>query len=419
MAPAVPPGSPARTARLGRAIAAVVACAALLLLAACGERESAEAPEQAAPEPPAVRFEPVAFDTLAGWSEDSLAEALPALRRSCARLLAAPDERPVGPDGLAGTIADWRAPCAALDALEDGEDATLRGLLEQRFRAFRVVGAEGPEGTITGYYEPELQGALWPDGRFRWPIYRLPDDLVRVDLERFRADLEGLRILGRVDGDSRLVPYYTRAEIDGGVLTGRGLELLWLDDPSDVFFLHIQGSGRIRLIDGTLRRVGFAGSNGLDYTSIGRVMLDEGLIGADQASAQGIQAWLRANPGQAPAVMARNARYIFFREIEGEGPIGAQGVALTAGRSLAVDSAHLPLGAPVWLDTTWPGSERPLRRLVVAQDKGAAIKGAVRGDLFWGSGPAALEQAGRMKQPGRFALLLPLAVAERLAPPAS
>ena len=401
-----------------------LACAALLL-AACEDKQSPAPPAEVEARPAAVRFEPIAFADLPGWAEDDPRPALAAFRRSCAGLAKAPDERAVGPDGLAGTVADWRAPCAEIEVLggagggAGGGDQALRALLERGFVALSVVGDEGPEGTITGYYEPELNGAASPSETHRWPLYRLPGDLVRVDLGRFRADLDGQQILGRVDGDSRLVPYFTRAEIDGGALDGRGLELLWLDDPTDVFFLQVQGSGRIRLADGSLRRVGFAGSNGLDYTSIGKAMLAEGLIDGSQASAQGIQAWLRDNPEQAPAVMQRNARFIFFREIDGEGPIGAQGVALTAGRSLAVDSAHLPLGAPVWLDTSWPGSDRPLRRLVVAQDKGAAIKGAVRGDLFWGSGAEALEQAGRMHQRGRFYLLLPSAVAERLRAPAS
>ena len=417
--------------RFFRCLFFAFASAALLLVAACGEEEEqageqpaepapqAEAPEPKpepeVPEPPAIRFERVAFGDLPGWSEDPLFEALPALRRSCARMSGLADDRLVGPDGVAGTIADWRAPCTEIQGLPD-ESPALRALLLDGFSALRVVGVDGPDGKITGYYEPELRGATTQDEAFRWPLYGLPDDQVRVDLGRFDPELEGKHIVGRVGDDNRLVPYFTRAEIDDGALAGRGLELLWLDDPSDVFFLHIQGSGRIGLPDGSFQRVGFAGSNGLAYTSIGRYMLDQELIGRDQASSQGIQAWLRANPEQATTVMQKNARFIFFRALDGEGPIGAQGVALTPGRSLAVDTAHLPLGAPVWLDTTWPGSDRPLRRLVVAQDKGAAIKGAVRGDLFWGSGAAALEEAGRMNQVGRFFLLLPRTVAERLHP---
>jgi membrane-bound lytic murein transglycosylase A len=233
-----------------------------------------------------------------------------------------------------------------------------------------------------------------------------------VNLGRFRADLQGERIVGRV-AEGELVPYYSRAEIDGGALDGRNLELLWATDPVDVFFLHVQGSGRVRLPDGAARRIGFAATNGLDFYAIGRALLDEGQISREQASMQAIRDWLRAHPDRAAEVMQRNARYVFFRWIEGDGPIGSQGVALTPGRSLAVDPAFLPLGVPVFLDTTWPGSDRPLRRLMVAQDTGGAIKGPIRGDVFWGAGEAALAQAGRMKQDGRLYLLLPKAVAAR------
>ncbi|MDX1402466.1 MAG: MltA domain-containing protein, partial [Kiloniellales bacterium] len=176
---------------------------------------------------------------------------------------------------------------------------------------------------------------------------------------------------------------------------------------------------RVKLPDGSYVRVGFAGSNGRPFTAIGRYLLDEGLVSGEEASAQGIRAWLKANPEKAREVMNLNARYIFFREIDGDGPIGAFSVPLTAGRSLAVDPAFLPLGVPLFLDTTWPVRNDPLRRLVVAQDTGSAIKGPVRGDLFWGFGEEALEVAGRMKQRGRYYLLLPRAVGERLVVPAS
>ena len=202
-------------------------------------------------------------------------------------------------------------------------------------------------------------------------------------------------------------------EIDAGALAGRGLELLWAADPVDAFFLHVQGSGRVIFPDGRVQRVGFAGSNGHSFYAIGRALIEEGIVSREESSMQKIRDWLRANPDKAREVMQRNARYIFFRTIDGDGPIGAQGVPLTPGRSLAVDSSLLPLGVPLWLDTTWPATDKPLRRLMVAQDVGSAIKGAVRGDFFWGSGEPALEQAGRMKQTGRYYLLLPKPVAER------
>jgi len=375
-----------------------------LLLAACGKK----------PPEAGLTLEPVAFDEIPGWQMDDMAAALPALTRSCARLAGQPDDRPVGPGGggLAGTVADWQPVCGALARIPAGDDAALRRALEDLFTPFRTLGDGKDHGTFTGYYEAELDGALFPGAGYDVPLYRRPPDLVTVDLGRFRADLAGARIVGRV-ADGALVPYYTRAEIDAGALDGRNLELLWAKDPVDVFFLHVQGSGVVRLPDGSKRRVGFAATNGRDFYAIGRALLDEGRIPRDRASMQAIRDWLRGHPAKAAEVMQRNARYVFFRWIEGDGPIGSQGVALTPGRSLAVDPAFLPLGVPVFLDTTWPGSDRPLRRLMVAQDTGGAIKGPIRGDVFWGAGEAALAQAGRMKQDGRLYLLLPKAVAAR------
>ncbi len=366
--------------------------------------------------PPRLMLTPVTYAELPGWTEDGQAEALPAILRSCGRLARQPDERMVGPAGLGGRVADWRPACAALAQVADGDHDAARSAIEAHFVPFKARDASHQNdqdvGLLTGYYEAELNGASFPGGPYQVPIYATPRDLVTVSLGRFRADLEGQRIVGRVE-NGRLLPYHTRREIDDGALGLGDAELLWSDDPVDVFFLHIQGSGRVRMPDGSLRRIGFAASNGLDFTAIGRALLAEGKVPRSQASMQGIRAWLRANPDEAEEMMQRNARYIFFRWIEGEGPIGAQGVPLTAGRSLAVDPKFLPFGAPLYLDTTWPGGDKPLRRLVVAQDMGSAIKGPLRGDFFWGSGEAALEYAGRMKQKARFYLLLPNPVAER------
>jgi membrane-bound lytic murein transglycosylase A len=196
---------------------------------------------------------------------------------------------------------------------------------------------------------------------------------------------------------------------------GRNLELVWVADPIDAFFLHIQGSGLIRFADGSMMQVGYAAKNGRPFVAIGRTLLDQGELEKGQVSTQSIKAWLRAHPDRASSIMYMNPSYIFYREIKGDGPIGAQGVALTAGRSLAVDTKLMPLGAPIWLDTSWPAgtpeASQSLQRLMVTQDTGGAIKGAVRGDIFFGSGEQALDYAGRMKQPGRYYLLLPRSVA--------
>ena len=395
-----------------RRLAALVFCA--LTLAACGE-PAKEKPKAQAEAEPRLLLARVGFDDLPGWQADSLADALPALRRSCDRLLRRADDALVGPKGRAGTVQDWQAPCAALEGVTAGDDAALRQVLERQFVPFAAEGSDGPEGLFTGYYEASLEGARERRGPYQHPIYAKPDDLVTADVARFRADLKPTRIVGRVE-DQKLVPYFTRAEIwDGAFRTRNDLPLFYADDPVDVFFLHVQGSGVVELPDGSTQRVGYAANNGHDFFAIGRALIRSGEMDGADMSMQGIRDWLRANPEQADDLMRRNPRFIFFRKIDGPGPIGAQGVALTAGRSLAVDPAYMPLGTPVFLDTSDPVSGEPLQRLMVAQDTGSAIKGPVRGDFFWGSGEPALAKAGRMKQQGRYYLLLPESVAARRA----
>ncbi len=388
----------------------MVAALCLTLVACGGEVDKVAAPKE---DPsPGLTLTETSLSALEGFAGDAVIEALPALRRSCRRLLRQPDDRPVGPEGLAGTVADWRGPCADLDGLSERDEAGLRAVLTARFVPYRLSSARGEEGLFTGYYESELDGGLTPSGPGATPLYGPPDDMIEADLGAFRPAWKGERLHGRVEG-GRLVPYHDRAAVEDGALEGRAAVLAWADDPVEAFIMQIQGSGRMRLKDGAVRRFGFAASNGHPFTAIGRLMLQRELIGPAQANMPAIRDWLRAHPEEARALMRENARYIFFREIEGDGPIGAQGVALTPGRSLAVDRRYLPLGAPLFLETRWPGGGPPLNRLVVAQDTGAAIKGEIRGDLFWGAGEPAFQQAGRMKEPGRLTLFLPRTVAER------
>lgn len=396
-----------------------------LTLAACDEEKKEEAGPVCPPPPPAVapvcpevpppeekpalKLSPAQFADLPGWGDDRLLDALPALLRSCQRLLAQADGLPVGPKGLAGTVKDWRGPCEGLLQMP-ADDTVLRPYLESWFLPYQASDRGEPSGKFTGYYEVEVKGALSPQGNFLWPLYGPPSDLIRIKLGRFRADLEGETLFGRLEGQE-LIPYHDRAAIDEAhVLSGQGLELIWLDDYVELFFLQVQGSGVVQLPDGKRVRVGFAASNGLPFTAIGRLLKERGELTGGDLSAQGVKAWLRANPEKAWPLMKENARYIFFRMIEGEGPIGAEGLPLSPGRSLAVDPAFLPLGVPLFLSTTEPGGGPALNRLVVAQDTGAAIKGPVRGDLFWGTGEAALEKAGRMNETGRYWLLLPSTV---------
>jgi membrane-bound lytic murein transglycosylase A len=397
------------TGAAGR-LAALVLCA--VTLAGCGETPK-EKPAAETEAEPRLLLARVGFADLPGWRDDRVADALPALKRSCDRLLRRDADAPVGPDGRAGTVADWRRPCAALADLAADDTAGVRAALERHFVPFAAESSEGPEGLFTGYYEASLHGSRERRGPYQHPIYAKPDDLITADVAKFRADVKPTRIVGRV-AEQRLVPYYTRAEIwDGAFRQRNDLPIFYADDPVDVFFLHVQGSGVVNLPDGTRQRVGYAANNGHEFFAIGRALIRSGEMDGQDMSMQGIRDWLRANPEKADDLMRRNPRFIFFRKIDGPGPIGAQGVALTPGRSLAVDPAYMPLGAPVFLDTTDPVTKQPLQRLMVAQDTGSAIKGPVRGDFFWGSGEPALEKAGRMKQQGRYYLLLPKSVAER------
>jgi membrane-bound lytic murein transglycosylase A len=387
--------------------------AAMALLAAC------ERPE---PEPlPPFALEPVAFTALDGWTEDAASEAVVALLRSCAPILRREPDAAFAAEALAGTNADWQAACRAAQALPldgvDGQaadvDGAARAFFESWFQPYRVLAEGESEGLFTGYYEPLLGGSLAPlPGGV--PLRRAPGDIITVDLSQFAEDLEGRRVRGRVNGD-RLLPYFDRGEIERGALDGRELELVWVNDPIEKFFLQIQGSGLVQLEDGRLVRVGYADQNGRAYRPIGRDLIEMGELTREAVSLQSIDAWLRANPDRAEALMDKNPSYVFFQLLgeaeELAGPLGAQGVPLLPGRSLAVDRRFIPYGAPVWLETTAPYPDGPqaFKRLMIAQDTGGAIRGGVRGDVFWGSGDLAASVAGHMNSRGRYYLFLPRA----------
>jgi membrane-bound lytic murein transglycosylase A len=378
---------------------------AVLALAAC---------EKAVEEPPPFALAPVAFAALDGWTDDAADEALTAFDRSCAPILKRDPNAAFGQTPNAGSNADWQDICraaATLGAAGPVGPTAARRFFETWFQPYRVTGDGSAEGLFTGYYEPLLDGSLQPNGT-SVPLRKAPGDIISVDLSQFAEDLEGRRVRGRIDGD-RLVPYFDRGEIERGALDGRALELLWVDDPIDKFFLQIQGSGLVRLADGRLLRVGYADQNGRAYRPIGRDLVEMGELSREEVSLQSIAAWLRANPDRADAVMDKNPSYVFFQLLGDaealEGPLGAQGVPLLAGRSLAVDRRYIPYGAPVWLETEapFPDGERPLHRLMIAQDTGGAIKGGVRGDVFWGAGDLAEHVAGHMKSRGSYFLFLP------------
>ena len=375
--------------------------AAALLLAACAP--SPPSPEKPAP-PAKLTLSPVDFTALPGWSEDRVAEAVPALLKSCARRLAQPKDAEVGPKGLAGKVADWQAPCEAAARLKPGDDAAARDFFQHWFTPYRAANNGESEGLFTGYYEALLAGARVRGGVYQTPVLRRPADLVMVELGQFRPAWRGERIAGRVIA-GKLVPYPSRAEIEHGALDTASLALFWVADPVEAFFLEVQGSGKIKQADGTLASVGYDGQNGHPYVAIGKVLADRGALPRDQVSLQSIKAWIAAHRAEGRALMDENPSYVFFKEIKGDTPVGAEGAVLTPGRSLAVDRDFVPLGIPTFLDIRDNGAI--LRRLVIAQDTGGAIRGPVRGDLYWGFGAEAERRAGAMKARGSYYLLLP------------
>ena len=340
--------------------------------------------------------QPVSFSDLPGWENDDMTTLWPAFKNSC-RVL--------------GKKSEWRDVCNESVYVDGENPAAISVFFESNFIPYRIVGESGEEtGMATGYYEPLLTGSRHRKGKFKTALYRQPKDLLVIDLADAYPKLKGMRLRGKLDGN-RVVPYDTREEIErSGKLAGN--EIVWVDDVMDAFFLEIQGSGRVYLpeSDETIR-LAYANQNGRPYRSIGRYLLDKGELKPGQASAQQIRQWIRKHPERLREVLDSNPSYVFFREEKiadpSEGPKGALGVPLTPGRSVAVDPKHIPLGAPVYVDTTRPYSSEPIRQLMVAQDTGGAIRGAVRIDYFWGFGAQAGEQAGKMKQKRKLWLLLP------------
>jgi membrane-bound lytic murein transglycosylase A len=357
--------------------------------------------EPYSPPPPGVLL-PTSWASLPDWSRDTFEDALPAFLTSCTSLK---------------FRAEWQAVCADAGRLSQKDSVAIRRFFENRFIPYAIRNADGnAEGLVTGYYEPLIRGSLKQDGAYRFPLYGVPDDLLNIDVAELYPELKGLRLRGRLEG-RKVVPYYTRAEIERGDAAVEGREILWADDAVELFFLQIQGSGRVRLPDGKVIRVGFAEHNGHPYKSIGRLLIERGELTLDKASMQGIKNWGARNPDKLPQLLQENPAYVFFRQLPESdlGPIGALGVPLTAGRSIALDKTLLPLGAPVFLATTWPLSSRPLNRLMMGQDTGSAIRGAVRADFYWGFGEEAGQLAGRMRQSGRMWLLYPRGFDPRLS----
>lgn len=431
--------------RVGRAVL-VLALGIVVLGGFLGFLSRGLGPKDRGPveEAVAIEFQPVTFGDLEGWASDDLAGVIEAFLRSCdippkmaenrdylARPFGGGSHQLPGGEPVAGRIADWQAVCAEAKKLTAAPDA-VRRFLEKNFTPVAISGRGERTGLFTGYYEPQMSGSRTKTSDRAVPLIEKPVDLVSIDLGDFRDDLKGKRLAGRVV-DGKLKPWEDRAAIEGAEQGKDVKPLVWIDDPVDAFFLHIQGSGRVRLASGETVRVGYAGQNGHPYVAIGKVLVERGHIALEDVSMQSIRSWLTAHPTEAGDVMRTNTSYVFFSELDvtdpNLGPLGAGGTNLTPWRSLAVDRTFHALGVPVWLETTLPSGPiadagaaqanqltEPLlmTRLMVAQDTGGAITGPVRGDVFFGWGEEATDLAGRMKQEGRMTLLLPNHLAARL-----
>lgn len=338
--------------------------------------------------PQRLTLEESDFSNLKGWHNSHQDKALVAFKRSCEKLKSLPDGYNMGYIG--GTAGDWKGVCARAGNVTG---VSAKRFFEENFVPFKAGNNGKSKGLFTGYYEPELSGSKHKKGKYTEPVYKTPPDLTK--------------------------PYLGRRRIGNGEIAGRGLEMLYVDNAVDLFFLHIQGSGRVRLDDGRVIRVGYAEQNGCPYQPIGKELVNMGEMDMEEVTAPKIKEWLYENPDKARDVMNKNTSYVFFRELKeikpDEGPIGAQGVPLTAGHSLAVDKRFIPYGTPVWLQTHLPVDEqKPFNNLMIAQDTGGAIKGPVRGDIFFGFGKKAENLAGHMKQEGEYYILLPKKLAEKL-----
>ena len=338
--------------------------------------------------------DPVAWSSLQNWSSDNQSHVWNGFLKSCQKLRHEP----------------WQGVCVLAKSSGDLNDAEAREFFESHFDVRPVYAEDGiTEGLITGYYEPLLKGSWDRSEEFRYPLYGVPEDLLIVDLGSIYPQLKNLRLRGKLKGN-KVVPYYERAQLDGDQDLLQGTEILWVNSLVDVFFLHVQGSGQIQLDDGSTVGVGYAGQNGHPYQSIGKVLIQMGELEKEDVTLFTIKDWLKSNPTRLNEVLAKNPSYIFFelRDAEADGPVGSLNVTLTPRRSIAVDRNVIPLGAPVWLQTTLPNAQQsPLNQLMLAQDTGGAIKGHVRADVFWGRGDEAEKMAGLMKQQGELFVLLP------------
>lgn len=348
-----------------------------------------------------VELQPVSFNQLKNFNHDNLQEAIPAFAKSCEAVAAKPDI--LQKSQIKITPEAYLRVCRKFSSADITTSAQMREFVQENFQPYLVLQNLNADGRFTSYYEAELNASRQKHGKYKYPIYGRPNDLLEINLRDFDCSLPDKRLLGRVQ-NNKVVPYYTRAEIERNGVNAP--VILWGDDAVDIYLMQIQGSAVALLDDGSSVRIRYADNNGHNFVGIGSILLKKGLLKPGEGSMDKIRNWLKANPQMAQVNMDENPRFIFHRISDADGPVGALGVSLTAGRSLAVDNSYIPLGSLLWLETTAPDNE-PLQKLMLAQDIGGAIKGAVRGDYFWGHGEEALLSAGKMNAFGRYYILIP------------
>ena len=359
-----------------------------------------------------IQLHPVSYSNLPGWKDGNLLPSFKTFLASCKVFLKLPPNKSVGSEFINLSARDWFPACQAAAQLNTPYSLNqVRTFFQTWFKAVEFHDGRPVKGLFTGYYMSSLKGSLTPTKHFNVPIYGIPDDLVSVHLNDFDPAFKNKTIIGRVVKKHRFVPYHTREEIDNGALKGKAPVIAWVDNKIDRLFLEIQGSGVIELPDGSPLYVGYSAQNGAPYTAIAGVLIKEGVMTRDNASMQRIKSYLESHPEKIRPVLNQNKSFVFFEVSKTSDAFGTLGIALTPGYSMAVDPKWVPLGTPVWLNTSRPmlktDKNLPFRRLMIAEDTGGAIRGPVRGDVYWGAGEKATSIAGKMKNPGHYWILLP------------
>lgn len=368
--------------------------------------------------PPQPTFRQVNFNQLPGWDTAEFKKSLLAFQTSCRAFIKQDPERIVGTDQIDLQVKDWQPACRAALNINPVLEASAKQFFQDWFVPVEFYEGKPVKGLFTGYYMPSIKGSYTQTAEYNVPIYETPSNLVSADLGLFMPNMKNRKIVGRVVGN-KIVPYYTREEINNGAIKDNAQVLLWIKSPVDRLFLEIQGTGIVEFEDGKTIYVGYDAQNGAPYTPIAGVLIKKGIMTKHNASMQAIKKYLEAHPKQMNTVINQNKSFVFFRKLSLEAALGSQGVALTPGYSLAIDRDWIPMGAPLWLSTTRPDSKnpetsKPMQRLMIAQDTGGAIRGKVRGDVFWGGGKNATLIAGHMKNEGHYWLLLPRHIIPRL-----